>query len=562
MKHTFGFKLVIVFVLTMFVVATGIGLYALSNMSSQIDQLINTKLQSDLAVSQELLNTSYPGEWSVKDGVLYKGEAVIDTGFPLVEKMAGLTGDVVEFYQGSDPLVISKGLAKTQKAALKADDKVLEQIQKIDKAKVIPNPWNKNKSQVGVVSVRDATGELVGFWMMNIADETYSNITRNTQAKMMIGAYAAMVVTSVIFYFVTRIISRPIPVIVNGMTEAEKGNLTIRLDVDTDDEFSLLGDKFNSMIKNLADLTRNVIKVSDQVASSADQLNAGASESAKTTEEVAMTINMVATGTEEQAKNVEQTATTINQMTSGIQEVADNAHDMLNAANEANNTATQGGQAVDKAITQMMSINRTVNSTAKTVRALGERSQQIGYIVDVIAGIAKQTNLLALNAAIEAARAGEQGRGFAVVAEEVRKLAEQSQEAAKQIAELILEIQTETCQAVDAMENGIQEVVLGSEAVNGAADAFNEIIITVNKVAKQIQEVSIATEEMAAGAEQALAAIQNVASISEETAASAQQVAAATEEQTASIQEVAASSNVLAHLAEDLKSLVGHFKVD
>lgn len=562
MKRTFGFKLVVVFMLTMFIVATGIGLYALSNMDNQIDELIGTKLKADVSLSLELLNSSYPGDWSVKDGILYKGDSPVNADFPMVEKLAGLTGDAVRIYLGSDQLSACEAHSASHKNADKADDKILQQVREIENIAVIPNPWHRDGALVGIIPIRDVAGEVLGFWIMNLADDTYNHITNTVQVKMMVGSYAAMIITSIIFYFLTRFISKPIPVIVNGMTEAEKGDLTVHLDIDTDDEFSMLGEKFNSMIKNLADLTRNVINVADQVASSADQLSASAGESAKTTEEVAMTINMVATGTEEQAKSIEQTATTINEMTTGIQEVANHAQDVLAAANEANATATGGGKAVDKAIAQMLSINKTVNNTARTVRALGDRSQQIGYIVDVIAGIAKQTNLLALNAAIEAARAGEQGRGFAVVAEEVRKLAEQSQEAAKQIADLILEIQAETNQAVDAMETGIQEVVLGSEAVNGAGDAFNEIIVTINKVSKQVQEVSIASEQMAAGAEQALSAIQNVASISEETAASAQEVAAATEEQTASIQEVAASSTVLTQLAEELRNMVRHFKVD
>lgn len=562
MKRTFGFKLVVVFMLTMFIVATGIGLYALSNMDNQIDELIGAKLKADMALSLELLNSSYPGDWSVKDGILYKGDNPVNADFPLVEKLAGLTGDAVKIYLGSEQLSACKTYADSHKDAEKADDKILQRVREIENTAVIPNPWHGDGALAGIIPIRDVSGEVLGFWIMNLADDTYNHITNTVQIRMMVGSYAAMIITSIIFYFLTRFISKPIPVIVNGMTEAEKGDLTVHLDIDTDDEFSMLGDKFNSMVKNLADLTRNVINVADQVASSADQLSASAGESAKTTEEVAMTINMVATGTEEQAKSVEQTATTINEMTTGIQEVANHAQDVLAAANEANATATGGGKAVDKAIAQMLSINKTVNNTARTVRALGERSKQIGYIVDVIAGIAKQTNLLALNAAIEAARAGEQGRGFAVVAEEVRKLAEQSQEAAKQIADLILEIQVETNQAVDAMETGIQEVVLGSEAVNGAGDAFNEIIVTINKVTKQVQEVSIASEQMAAGAEQALSAVQNVASISEETAASAEEVAAATEQQTASIQEVAASATILTQLAEELRNMVRHFKVD
>ncbi len=560
-KRTFGFKLVVVFVLTMFIVSTGIGLYALSSMDDQIDELIANKLNTNLSFSQELLNQEYPGDWSVKDGILYKGEYQVDKEFPFVEKMAEITGNTVQLYFGAEQLAACKAHVESHQKIKKIDQQLLGQIQKIEKAKVIPSPGHKG-SQAGVFTFRDSSGETLGFFVIKLADDAYNHITNTVQMKLMVGSYVAMIITSIVFFFLTKIISRPIPIIVDGMTAAEKGDLTVNLDIDTDDEFALLGDKFNSMIKNLADLTRSVVNVADQVAGSADLLNAGAGESSKTTEQIAATIQMVATGTEDQAKSIEQTSTTINEMTTGIQEVASHAQDVLAAANEANAMAAEGGRAVGKAIQQMLSVNKTVNSTARTIRTLGERSQKIGYIVDVITGIAKQTNTLALNAAIEAARAGEHGRGFAVVAEEVRKLSEQSQDAARQIADLIMEIQVETGQAGETMEVGIQEVVYGSEAVNGAGDAFNEIISTVNKVARQIQEVSVATEEMAAGAEQAVAAVQNVASISEETAASAQQVAAAAEEQTASIQEVAASANVLAQLADELRSLVRHFKVD
>jgi len=435
-KRSFGFKLVVVFVITMFMVSTGIGLYALSNMDDQIDQLIEDKLNTDLALSQELLNADYPGAWSMKGGVLYKGEYPVDAGFPFVEKIARMSGYMVGLYVGQEQLAACKEHAQAHGDDRKIDDKAFRDIQKIEKAQVITDPWHKDGAEIGVLPIRGSSGELLGFWTISIADDTFNHITRNVQTRMMVGSYVAMIVTSIVFYFLTKIISKPIPVIVQGMTDAEKGDLTVNLDIDTDDEFSMLGDKFNSMIKNLADLTRSVVHVADQVAGSADQLNAGAGESSKTTEQIAMTVQMVATGTEDQAKSIEQTSTTINELTTGIQEVANHAQDVLAAANEANAMAAGGGEA------------------------------------------------------------------------------------------------------------------------------FSEIMITINKVAKQIQEVSIATEEMAAGAEQAVAAIQNVASISEETAASAQQVAAAAEEQTASIQEVAASASVLAQVADELRSLVRHFKVE
>ena len=195
------------------------------------------------------------------------------------------------------------------------------------------------------------------------------------------------------------------------------------------------------------------------------------------------------------------------------------------------------------------------------VAELGDRSKAIGQIVATISGIAGQTNLLALNAAIEAARAGEQGRGFAVVAEEVRKLAEQSQEATKQISALIGAIQSDTEQAVTAMDNGTREVKLGTEVVNAAGQAFQEIVGLVGQVSDQIKEVSATIEQMAIGSQQIVGSVNQIDLLAKEAAAQAQTVSAATEEQSASMEEIASSSQSLAQLAMELRDAVGKFHV-
>ncbi len=212
-------------------------------------------------------------------------------------------------------------------------------------------------------------------------------------------------------------------------------------------------------------------------------------------------------------------------------------------------------------MSQMASIEKTVSSSAQVVTKLGERSKEIGQIVDTISGIAGQTNLLALNAAIEAARAGEQGRGFAVVAEEVRKLAEQSQEAAKEIAILISEIQSETDKAVVAMSDGTREVKVGAEVVNSAGQSFKEIVLLVNEESAQIKEISAAIQQMAAGSQQIVASAHDIDRISKDAAAQTQTVSAATEEQSASMEEIAASSQALAKMAEELQTAVRKFTI-
>lgn len=209
----------------------------------------------------------------------------------------------------------------------------------------------------------------------------------------------------------------------------------------------------------------------------------------------------------------------------------------------------------------MLQIEETVNTSAQVVAKLGERSKELGQIVDTISGIAGQTNLLALNAAIEAARAGEQGRGFAVVAEEVRKLAEQSREAAKKIEALIAEIQVDTEKAVVAMTNGTREVKKGTEAVNDAGVAFREITDLVTQVSSQVKEISVAIIETATGSQQIVGSVKKIDDLSKNAAGEAQSVSSATEEQLASMEEIASASQALTHLAEEMLATVRHFKI-
>lgn len=327
------------------------------------------------------------------------------------------------------------------------------------------------------------------------------------------------------------------------------------------DEIGQLADALAKMRSSMQILLKKITESAEQVAASSEELTASAEQSAQATTQVAATISEVAEGTEKQAKAVDDTSAIVEQMSAGIQQVAANANEVSSVTDKTTSAANQGGKAVDAAISQMVSIEQSVSSSAEVVTKLGERSKEIGQIVVTISGIAGQTNLLALNAAIEAARAGEQGRGFAVVAEEVRKLAEQSQEAAKQIANLISEIQSETDNAVVAMNEGAREVKVGADVVNNAGKAFKEIVSLISEVSTQIREISAAIQQMASGSQQIVAAVRDIDRISKDAAGQTQTVSAATEEQSASMEEIAAASQALAKMAEDLQSAVRKFRV-
>lgn len=373
----------------------------------------------------------------------------------------------------------------------------------------------------------------------------------------LIFVFAVILIT---FFMMKRII-RPIELLTNQVNTVAKGDLTVQTNIAGKDEIAELATGFNKMVSNLRNLISHVQSSSEQVAASSEELSASAEQSALASNQVATSITSVASGTNQQLVTANEAAVVVEQMAASIQQIALNTNQVATHSTLAEDKAKEGGKAADKAVAQMSNIENTVNISAKVIDKLGNQSKEIGHIIDTIAGIAGQTNLLALNAAIEAARAGEHGRGFAVVAEEVRKLAEQSQEAAKKITELIGEIQDDTQKAVISMNDGTREVKTGIEVVNAAGDAFCEITELVTRVTGQVKEITSEIQQIASSSKKIVGAVQRIDELSKVSASESQSVSAATEEQMASMEEIASSSEALSKLASDLQTAVSKFKI-
>lgn len=361
--------------------------------------------------------------------------------------------------------------------------------------------------------------------------------------------------------FAARSISRPVNQLALIAEKVANGDLTQQVNVDRRDEIGQLATSFNTMVVQLKTLIKQITVNAEQVAASSEELTANSAQSAQAANQIAASVTGVSAGANEQVAAANEASAVVGEMSASVQQMAASANQVAAQSAEAAGKAKNGGQAVERAVGQMVQIETTVNTSAAVVATLGERSKEIGQIVDTISGIAGQTNLLALNAAIEAARAGEQGRGFAVVAEEVRKLAEQSQEAAKKIAELIGEIQGDTDKAVMAMNDGTREVKTGAEVVNAAGVAFREIADLVTQVSDQVRDISAAIQQTAAGSQQIVGSVKKIDVLSKKTSAETQNVSAATEEQLASMEEIATSSEALAKLAESLQAAVQRFRI-
>ncbi|MPM33379.1 Methyl-accepting chemotaxis protein McpB [bioreactor metagenome] len=372
----------------------------------------------------------------------------------------------------------------------------------------------------------------------------------------------AVILAAASGYYIAKSITKPLQIMVDFCKELADGDFRDKpRHMLRKDEIGQLGDALVSMRSDLRTVFIQVSVSSEQVAASSEELNASAEQSAQVVSQVAGAISDVANGAEKQLKAVDETTAVVEEMSASIQQVAASANQVADNSSQAADKAINGDKSVEKAVSQMAHIEQTVNKSSQVIAKLGDRSKEIGQIVDTISGIAGQTNLLALNAAIEAARAGEQGRGFAVVAEEVRKLAEQSQDAAKQIAALISEIQGDTQEAVVAMSEGTREVKVGTEVVTAAGSAFKEIATLVTQVSEQVKEISAAIQQMASGSQQIVASVKEIDGHSKTAVGQAQTVSAATEEQAASMEEIASSSQGLAKLAQDLNIAVSKFRI-
>lgn len=522
---------------------------------------LQMKADSNVKSIQEIMDDRYPGDWHIENGMLFKGKQKIEGSAEVVDALGNMMGGHVTFFRGEMRVATTVQHEGKRSVGTSAAENVQDYVLKhgqnfTGSANVLGENYES-----AYRPLRNPAGEVIGMVFVGLSVHELDDI----QNKFILSTIIAMLIIEVLmggigWWLIGRTL-RPLHQVVASMQEIAEGDMRGNPLPESADEIGELSASANLMRDKLRHLLKGVNNSTDSVTESAEILKEQADQTSLCIQQVADSAVHLADGMDKQVKIVTVLQDNCGRMRHHMHILHADAKMMAEAAQHSQEKAVDGRKTVGLAVDEIRSIAYQVNASAEVVGSLGKRSSEIGTIVETISNIADQTNLLALNAAIEAARAGDAGRGFAVVAEEVRKLAEQSSNAARNITELVKAIQQDTDKAVDAINEGNESVNEGAASATAAGDAFQMIEEQIDTLNKTVENAIASIETLNTVTHDIAHSMGDVMDASRIATDEAQNVSAATEQQAATMQDISEANNKLADLARSLNAEVKKFKV-
>ncbi len=553
-------KLIVSFTVITLVLGTlNIGIYYfMTSCIAQLDEMVQTTIIANQisTISSEIVRKDF-SQFIIhrkpedKQHIL-EGYAILNSGMDQLNKQG----------MNPDEKTAFESLSRLVKANIDAGMQIIEIVES-----------GKNRSQAvelqkkqakADIFLKEAVDEFINLELINQREikeklNKQISLTGVVLIAMIFAVVVLSIVGAVIFSnYIAGIISK----LADYARRISEGDLGISaLEVKTKDDLAVLAQAFNRMGENLREIMGNISANSYEVAHSSELLRINSEHNTQAIELIAESIQAVGRGAAEQTEQSQRTFAILKHLYEGNKKMFEDAHRILASSEKAINAATEGNEKMDNMLIQIKVIEDKIVSTQKITEGLKIRSGEIETILDTIGSIASQTNLLALNAAIEAARAGEHGRGFAVVADEVRKLAEGSARATREITGMLKEIQEDSQSVADGMLIGVKEVHGGLQMAEDAKLAFIQVVKTSGSVDEQVKDITGEIERMVEKIHQVENMGRRNLEIAEQTSSGSHEVAAAVEEQTASLEEITASSTVLSNMADQLQRIVQQFKL-
>ncbi|AOY05994.1 methyl-accepting chemotaxis protein TlpC [Bacillus subtilis] len=560
-KMKLGTKILCLVFVVILLFSASVGTVMLKEITESMKQMATEKAKGDLALSSTYIDDVMSGDWQVKNNKLYKGQTQINGNEDIVDLLGEKTGDTITIFQG-DTRVATNVMKNGERAVgTQASSEVIAAVLKKGKRFYGQADVAGSSYQTAYMPLKDQNGNIIGMLYTGANQSILASLTQSLFTQFAIVLVIVIIVSVILVLVFTRKINKRLNALKSAFESAGNGDMTIEVSDKTGDELSELSVYYNKMRMKLNDTIQTVQQSALQLASASQQLSAGAEETNQASEKITEAVQQIANGAQDQITRIENSESSLKQASADIRDISANTAAIADKGQLAQSKADIGQKEIANVQAQMDAIHQSIQKSGEIIHQLDGRSKQIEQILSVITQIADQTNLLALNAAIEAARAGEQGKGFAVVADEVRKLAEESQQSAGQISKLIIEIQKDMNRSARSVEHVKTEAAEGVTMIQRTRDAFKEIAAATGEISAEISDLSASVTNISASAHHindSFAA--NTADIKDSTK-NTRQAAALTEEQFAAMEEITAASETLSQLAEELTGIISQFKM-